>query len=73
MDIMLDHRRHAEECLARAQISENRTDKALWLTLAQSWVRLAQYIADVEDGAANVGTTLAFDTDAESPILAGER
>jgi hypothetical protein len=40
-----NHRRYAEECVAMAQRSEDDTDKALWLTLAQSWVRLAEHVA----------------------------
>jgi hypothetical protein len=40
-----NHRRYAEECVARAQRSQDDTDKALWLTLAQSWVRLAEHVA----------------------------
>lgn len=40
-----DHHRHAEECVARAQRADDDSDKALWLTLAQSWVRLADYVA----------------------------
>lgn len=28
-----------------AQRSEDDTDKVLWLTLAQSWVRLAEHVA----------------------------
>ncbi len=60
-----DHRRYAEECVAMAQRSDDDNDKALWLTLAQSWVRLAEHVARgasnlqddaeddiVEDGAA---------------------
>jgi hypothetical protein len=69
MDTTLDHRRHAEECVAQAQSAESRKDKALWLTLAQSWVRLAQDMADVE-------TSLALETndaaDSAAVILAGE-
>jgi len=42
MATRLDHRRCAEECVARARLSEDNNDKALWLTLAQSWVRLAE-------------------------------
>lgn len=38
-----DHRRCAEECVAMAKLSDDDTDKALWLTLAQSWVRLAEH------------------------------
>jgi hypothetical protein len=40
-----DHRRHAEQCVEMAQRCEGETDKALWLTLAQSWARLAEYVA----------------------------
>jgi hypothetical protein len=45
MGTMLDHRRCAEECVAMARLSEDDKDKALWLTLAQSWVRLAEHVA----------------------------
>ncbi|HEY2533872.1 MAG TPA: hypothetical protein VGJ20_39125 [Xanthobacteraceae bacterium] len=40
-----DHRRWAEECIAMARLSVNESDKALWLTLAQSWARLAKHAA----------------------------
>jgi hypothetical protein len=40
-----DHRRFAEECIAMAHASEDPNDKALWITLAQSWVRLAEHAA----------------------------
>lgn len=39
-----DHRRCAEECVAMAQRADDDGDKALWLTLAQSWVRLAEHV-----------------------------
>lgn len=45
MGTMVDHRRCAEECVAMARLSDNDNDKALWLTLAQSWVRLAEHVA----------------------------
>lgn len=45
MGTSLDHRRHAEECVAMAQRADDNSDKALWLTLAQSWVRLAEHVA----------------------------
>jgi hypothetical protein len=48
MGTTLDHRRCAEECVAMARLAEDRGDKALWLTLAQSWVRLAEHVARVE-------------------------
>jgi hypothetical protein len=40
-----DHRKCAEECVAMARLSPADGDKALWLTLAQSWVRLAEHVA----------------------------
>ena len=43
-----DHRRYAEECVAAARASGDDSDKALWLTLAQSWVRLAEHVAHME-------------------------
>jgi hypothetical protein len=30
-----------------AQAADDQNDKALWLTLAQSWVRLAEHVARV--------------------------
>jgi hypothetical protein len=32
-----------------ARLSQANSDKALWLTLAQSWVRLAEHVARVAD------------------------
>ena len=54
-----DHRRCAEECVAMAQLSDDDTDKVLWLTLAQSWVRLAEH-------AAREPSLVAIDVDALS-------
>lgn len=45
MGTVLDHRRCAEECVAMARLCDDDSDKALWLTLAQSWVRLAEHVA----------------------------
>lgn len=44
-----DHRKCAEECIAMAQAAGDQKDKALWLTLAQSWVRLAEHVARAKD------------------------
>jgi len=44
MATTIDHRRCAEECLAMARRAEDDQDKALWLTLAQSWNRLAEHV-----------------------------
>jgi hypothetical protein len=45
MEIDRDHRRVAAACVAIARAANDDTDKALWLMLAQSWVRLAEHIA----------------------------
>jgi hypothetical protein len=45
MGTLADHRRYAEECIVRAQIAEGESDKVCWLTLAQSWIRLAEHVA----------------------------
>jgi hypothetical protein len=57
-----DHRKCAKECVAMAQAAADDNGKVLWLTLALSWVRLAEHVAvagdllqradaDSEDGA----------------------
>jgi hypothetical protein len=48
MGTIQDHRKCAEECVAMAQQSPAEGDKALWLTLAQSWVRLAEHVERAE-------------------------
>ena len=48
MGTIQDHRKCAEECVAMARLSQGEGDKALWLTLAQSWVRLAEHVARAE-------------------------
>jgi hypothetical protein len=45
MGTIQDHRKCAEECVAMARLADDDGDKALWLTLAQSWVRLAEHVA----------------------------
>ena len=48
MGSTLNHRRQAEECVAMARLAEDNNDRALWLTLAQSWVRLAEHVSRSE-------------------------
>ena len=48
METVQDHRKCAEECVAMAQQSLAESDKALWLTLAQSRVRLAEHVERAE-------------------------
>ena len=50
-----DLRKHAEECVVKAQASEDSRDKALWLTLAQSWVQLAEHVANVASANGSAG------------------
>jgi hypothetical protein len=40
-----DYRRHAAECVRLAQKTQNLRDKALLLTMADSWIRLAEKAA----------------------------
>jgi len=44
METIQDHRKCAAQCVAMAQRSPAESDKALWLTLAQSWVQLAEHV-----------------------------
>jgi hypothetical protein len=37
------YRAHAHDCLQRAYTDSNERDKPLWLTLAQSWLQLAEH------------------------------
>lgn len=47
MGIPQKHWKHAEECVARARLCREEGDRVLWLTLAQSWVRLADHVAQL--------------------------
>jgi len=37
------YRAHAHDCLQRAHTDSNEHDKPLWVTLAQSWLQLAEH------------------------------
>jgi hypothetical protein len=54
-----DHRDWAEKCVAKAQAAADPQDKALWLTLAQSWVRLSEHAAHAASSADAVGEAMA--------------
>ena len=43
-----NHRKLAEQCVAMAHASDSNRNKAFWLTLAQSWMRLAEHVARAE-------------------------
>jgi hypothetical protein len=40
-----------------ARLADAESDKALWLTLAQSWVRLAEHVARMESRAMALETS----------------
>jgi len=39
------YRSNAEDCLRMAQAAPDERDRPFWLTLAQSWLRLAEHAA----------------------------
>jgi len=39
------YRSNAQDCLRMAQTASNDSDRPFWLTLAQSWLRLAEHAA----------------------------
>jgi hypothetical protein len=39
------YRSNAQDCLRMAQATPDERDKPFWLTLAQSWLRLAEHAA----------------------------
>ena len=44
------YRSNAQDCLRIAQAAADERDKPLWVTLAQSWLRLAEHAAREGDG-----------------------
>ena len=64
MGTIQEHRMHAELCVAKAQTSDDQRDKALWLTLAQSWAQLAEYAARVNQSGYGESAEEAVDLDA---------
>ena len=59
------YRNNAENCLRMANAAQDKRDRPLWITLAQSWLRLAELSArgspagDAEDQVPRVGQTCA--------------
>jgi len=43
------YRQYARECLRIAQTSREDEDRAIWISLAQAWARLAQHDEGRED------------------------
>jgi hypothetical protein len=42
-----------------ARLADAESDKALWLTLAQSWLRLAEHVACIQSRATTLETSEA--------------
>ena len=45
MEFTQGHEKYSEKCVAMALLSEQDVDKALRLSLAQSWARLGEQVA----------------------------
>jgi hypothetical protein len=56
------YRNNAEDCLRMAQAAADERDKPFWLTLAQSWLRLAEHAAHGGDEAETHEPPVASDT-----------
>ena len=50
MSTIEKYRAHAEDCLRQASTDQNVRDKPLWLTLAQSWLQLAEHADRINSG-----------------------
>jgi hypothetical protein len=46
MSVMAEYRSQAAECLAAARTTENHGSKALYLMIADAWVRLADQVEE---------------------------
>ena len=49
MDTIDEYRTQAEDCLRMAE-AQDEQDRPLWVTLAQSWLRLAQDVDRIKSG-----------------------
>jgi hypothetical protein len=55
------YRAHAHDCLQRAHTDRNERDRPLWLTLAQSWLQLAEHADRLNGGRESVDAEAAED------------
>jgi hypothetical protein len=60
------YRSNAEECLRLAGLDRNEHDRPLWVTLAQSWLRLAEHADRLNDDVKSGG--LAPDEEPEREV-----
>jgi hypothetical protein len=51
MNASKTYRSNAEDCLRIARTADNEHDRPFWLSLAQSWLELAEHSARSEDDA----------------------
>ncbi len=54
MNATHEYRINAEDCLRLASADRNENDRPLWLTLAQSWLRLAEHADRLKSEVASV-------------------
>jgi hypothetical protein len=67
MSTIESYRAHAEDCLRQANADRER-DKSLWLTLAQSWLQLAEHADRINSGLRDVDREPERElADAEAP------
>jgi hypothetical protein len=58
MSLQAEYRSQAAECMAAARASERRNSKALFLMLADAWVRLADQLEERAQKAITLTETL---------------
>jgi len=67
MSTIEQYRAHAEDCLRQASADDRERDKSLWLTLAQSWLQLAEHADRINNnGIRDVGANGEM-TDTDGP------
>jgi len=47
-----EYRTNAEDCMRMAELEDD-NDRPLWVTLAQSWLRLAEQVDRIQSGGAD--------------------
>jgi hypothetical protein len=60
------YRLNAEDCLYRAKAAQDERDVPLWVTLAQSWLRLAEHADRVTEDLRSAGTLHAEESEPEA-------
>ena len=53
MDTIELYREQADNCLRHADIDNNENDRPLWVTLAQSWLQLAEQADQISSDVRN--------------------